>query len=82
MVVFSSEVCSTFTVMSSRILLSDHVADELAGQGSIHPLTGYESAFGVFTKVVRGGSQNGQVGKVGSTGSSNMGKGKLGVFLK
>jgi len=58
------------------------IADELAGQGSVHPLTGYESALGVFTKVTRGVSWNGQVGKMGSTGSSYMGEGKPGAFLK
>ena len=57
--------------------------DELDGQGSSHPLTGYESVLGVSAKVAGGGgSGNGQVGKMRSTGSSYMGKRKLRASLK
>jgi hypothetical protein len=39
----------------------NEIVNELAGQGSSHPLTGYESALGVSAKVAGGGSGNGQV---------------------
>jgi len=60
----------------------NETVDELAGQGSSHPLTGYKSVLGVSAKVAVGGSGNGQVWKLSSTGSSYMGKGKLRACLK
>ena len=35
----------------------NEIADELAGQGSSHPLTGYKSALDVSAKVARRGDQ-------------------------
>jgi len=60
----------------------NETADELARQGSSHPLAGPKSELGISAKVVRGVISDWTSRKHGSIDRPYMGKGKLRAFLK
>jgi hypothetical protein len=63
----------------------NEIADELARQGSSHPLTGPEPALVYLQRLPWGGDQaldNGQIGNMRSNSSPYVGKGKLRIFFK
>ena len=60
----------------------NETADELANQGSSHPLTEPKSELGISVKVARGVIRDWTSRKHGSIGSPYMGKGELRAFLK
>jgi len=60
----------------------NEIADELAQQGSLHPLIGPEPVLGIATEVAKGESGTGLVGNIRSIGSPYMGKGKWRVLFK
>jgi len=60
----------------------NEIADELAKQGSSHPLIGPKSELGISVKFARGVIRDWTSKKHGSIGSPYMGKRKLRAFLK
>jgi hypothetical protein len=60
----------------------NETADELAREGSSHPLMGPKSELGISAKVARGVIREWTNRKHGSTGSAHIGKGELRAFLK
>jgi hypothetical protein len=60
----------------------NEISDQLARQGSSHPLIGPEPALGISAKVAGGLSETGRVGNTRSIGSPYMDKGRLRAFLK
>jgi hypothetical protein len=60
----------------------NEIADELARQGSLHPLIGPEHALGIFAKVVRAVIKDWTSRKYEEHCSPYVGKGKLRAFLR
>ena len=60
----------------------NEIADELALQGSLHPIIGPEPVLGIAAQVAKWGSGTGLIGNIRSIGSLYTGKGKRRVLFK